>query len=625
MQRSDPGIDKENRVSHQSLSEAFSQYKRGEMDRRTFAHLAIAAGLSVPVVTMITNQVSAQSSPASTDLTNDDKPHAGTENQERGAGGELKLIQWQAPTQLSPHVSSGVKDYLAALPVVEPLIHYLTDARMVPNLITRVPSVENGLLNEDLTEVTIELLPDLLWSDGEPVTSADVEFTINWVLDKENASSSYSQFETIDHVEIIDDKTIKVVFANPNPFWMNPFAGTSTGYLYPKHILEGGKEAHDAFLSAPIGTGPYKIESFSANDEVRYVINENYREPNKPFFSSIYLKGGGDPAAAARAVIQTGEYDFAWYLQTEISVLTEMESDDSPGRVIPYSAATVERIHFQFADPRTEVNGQPAEMNTPNPRLADKAVREAIGTAINRQLIVDEFYGDDMSVAVNIVQGDPLTYSQNTSYSYDPDKANKILDDAGWVLNDGVREKDGVKLDLTYATETNALSQKTQAVVKANLEEIGIQVQLESIDPGMFYDASAGNTLNLNHFYWDMDMWKSVPPSPRPITFMNNWYSGENLDNISQESNGWSAGNTQRYISEDFDSLYLAALEETDPEALADLFIQMNDHLIENFVIVPLVVVGTPRGMSKRLREENISLAPFSYDYWNIANWNTVE
>ena len=469
------------------------------------------------------------------------------------------------------------------------------------------------------------MLPDLIWNDGTPVTSAVVEFTINWFLDKENASTSYSQFETIDHVEIIDDKTIKVVFTNPNPFWMNPFAGTSTGYLYPKHILEGGKEAHDAFLSAPVGTGPYKIESFTPNDEVRYVINEHYREPNKPFFSSIYLKGGGDPAAAARAVIQTGEYDFAWYLQAEISVLTEMESDDAPGQVIPYSAATVERIHFQFADPRTEVDGQPAEVNTPNPRLSDPAVREAIATAINRQLIVDEFYGDDMSVAVNIVQGDPLTYSENTSYTFDPDKARQILDDAGWALNDGVREKDGVKLDLTYATETNALSQKTQAVVKANLEDIGIQVQLESIDPGMFYDASAGNTLNLNHFYWDMNMWKSVPPSPRPITFMNNWYSGENLDNISQESNGWSANNTQRYISEEFDALYLAALEETNPEALADLFIQMNDHLIQNFVIVPLVVVGTPRGMSKRLREENISLAPFSYDYWNIANWNTVE
>ena len=71
--------------------------------------------------------------------------------------------------------------------------------------------------------------------------------------------------------------------------------------------------------------------------------------------------------------------------------------------------------------------------------------------------------------------------------------------------------------------------------------------------------------------------------------------------------------------------VFLAALEETDPDALAELFIQMNDHLIEIFVIVPLVVVGTPRGMSKRLREENISLAPFSYDYWNIANWNTVE
>ncbi len=610
---------------HTTLQSVFQAFSRGDISRRQFVQQASALGLGVAAISFLAERAEAhQATPEATPAVAPERPSTGTENQERGAGGELRIIQWQAPTQLSPHVSTGVKDYLAALPVVEPLIHYLTDAQMYPNLITQVPSQQNGMLNDDLTEVTLELLPDLLWNDGTPVTSADIDFTINWVLNPDNAASSYAQFETIESVEIVDERTAKVTFKAPNPFWMTPFAGTTTGYLYPKHVLEAGPEAHDQFLSNPVGTGPYIVESFTPNDEIRYTVNDHYREPNKPFFSSIYLKGGGDPAAAARAVVQTGEYDFAWYLQAEIDVLKEMESDDSPGQIIPYMAATVERLNFQFADPLTDVDGQKSEVNTPNPRLADPAVRQAIAMGINRQIIRDQFYGEDMSVAVNIVQGDPLTYSENTEYIYDPEAAAQVLEDAGWVIEDGVRTKDGVKLELTYATETNAISQKTQTVVKANLEEIGFRVTLESIDPGMFYDGSAGNDLNLNHFYWDMCMYKSVPASPRPISFMSNWYAGADGANIAQQSNGWSGVNNSRYQSEDYDALYESALQETDADALAELFIQMNDHLVLNHVLVPLILVGTPRGMSKRLREENISLAPFSYDYWNIANWNTV-
>jgi peptide/nickel transport system substrate-binding protein len=406
---------------------------------------------------------------------------------------------------------------------------------------------------------------------------------------------------------------------------MTPFTGTSTGYVYPKHVLEGGREAHDAFLSAPIGTGPFVVESFTPNDQVIYIANENYREPNKPYFSRIQLKGGGDPASAARSVLQTGEFHYAWYLQTETSVLESLESEDGPGRVIPYPGATVERININFSDPHTEVDGQRSEMNTPHPFLTDPAVREAMATAIDRQLILDELYGEDMSVAVNILQGDPTVYSPNTSWEYNPAEAAQILEDAGWVLDGDVRAKDGVRLEMTYATETNPLSQKTQAIVKSNLDAVGFSVQIEQIDPGVFYDGSAGNDQNLSHFYWDLNMFKSVPSGPRPISFMETWYAGPNGENIAQASNDWTGGNIQRWKSEEYDALFESAQVEPDPDKLIDIFIGMNDIVILEHVIIPLILVGTPRGMSRQLRYENIQLAPFSYDYWNIANWNFAE
>jgi peptide/nickel transport system substrate-binding protein len=623
------------------LHDLYESFTSGSIDRREFMRRSSLLGVSTAGALFLANTAGAVASggstrngaafiaqdatPGASPTAGTARPSVGTEGQERGAGGDLNLLQWQAPTLLSPHVATGVKDILGSILVVEPLIHYLPDATLIPNLVTEVPSVENGLLAEDLSEVTLNLLPDVLWSDGEPFTANDVAFTVEWVKDAANNSVNIGIFESIDTVEVIDDLTAKVTFTGPNPFWFDPFAGTSTGFVYPKHVLESGPEAHDAFLSAPIGTGPYKVDSFTPNDNAVYVINENYREPNKPFFAKVNLKGGGDAPAAARAVLQTGEYDFAWNLQVEPDILAGMAADDAPGIAMPYPGVTVERINMNFSDPNTEVNGQRSEVNTPHPYLTDDAVRQAIFSAVDRQLIADSFYGGGQQPATNILNGDPLTDSPNTSWEYNPEAAAQILEDAGWVMDGDVRAKDGVQLSGVYATSVNSVRQKTQAVVKSNLEAIGFKIQLEQIDAGIYFDGSAGTEQNINHFYWDFNMFQSVPNSPRPISYMETWYAGPDNVNVAQAANEWNGQNQSRWVNADYDAAYEAAETEIDPEKLAGLFIEMNDLVINNYVTVPLVIVGSPRGVSKRLRPDNIALAPFSYDYWNIANWNFAE
>lgn len=552
------------------------------------------------------------------------RPQENTEGQTRGEGGELRLIQWQAPTLMSPHVSSGTKEFLAAQMVLEPLIHYTPEAIMIPNLLTEVPSVEAGSLAEDLTWVELSVIPDVTWSDGTPLTSADIAFTIDWVLNTDNNSVNFSSYEAISGHEIIDDLTIRVTFASPNPFWFDPFAGTSTGIVYPKHVLEV-EGAHDTFITSPIGTGPYVVESFTPNDEAIYVVNENYREPNKPFFDRVYLKGGGDAAAAARAVLQTGEFHYAWNIVLEPDVLAQMQTDDGPGEilVVPGVSVSVERVNLQFADPWTEVDGQRSEMNTPHPFLTDPAVREAIFYAVNRQQIVDAFYGEGNEVATNIVYGDEPVISTNTFYEYDKEKAMQILEDAGWVLNDsGVREKDGVQLDVVYATSINAVRQKIQSVVKANLDEVGFRIQLEQVDAGLYFDASAGTDENIYKFYWDFNQFQSVPNNPRALSFLNGWYAGKDNANVAQASNAWNGGNTQRWINADYDAAYEAAMVETDAERLTELFVEMNDLVMLDHAVLPIVLTNNARVIDRRLNKNNIARAAFSYDYWNIANWN---
>ena len=554
------------------------------------------------------------------------RPQENTEGQTRGEGGELRLIQWQAPTLMSPHVSSGTKEFLAAQMVLEPLIHYTPEAIMIPNLLTEVPSVEAGSLAEDLTWVELSVIPDVTWSDGTPLTSADIAFTIDWVLNTDNNSVNFSSYEAISGHEIIDDLKIRVTFASPNPFWFDPFAGTSTGIVYPKHVLEV-EGAHDTFITSPIGTGPYVVESFTPNDEAIYVVNENYREPNKPFFDRVYLKGGGDAAAAARAVLQTGEFHYAWNIVLEPDVLAQMQTDDGPGEilVVPGVSVSVERVNLQFADPWTEVDGQRSEMNTPHPFLTDPAVREAIFYAVNRQQIVDAFYGEGNEVATNIVYGDEPVISTNTFYEYDKEKAMQILEDAGWVLNDsGVREKDGVQLDVVYATSINAVRQKIQSVVKANLDEVGFRIQLEQVDAGLYFDASAGTDENIYKFYWDFNQFQSVPNNPRALSFLNGWYAGKDNANVAQASNAWNGGNTQRWINADYDAAYEAAMVETDAERLTELFVEMNDLVMLDHAVLPIVLTNNARVIDRRLNKNNIARAAFSYDYWNIANWNWI-
>ena len=268
---------------------------------------------------------------------------------------------------------------------------------------------------------------------------------------------------------------MQVFFAEPNATWFQPHAGSEFGFVYPKHVLdvEDGKAAHDAFLLNPVGTGPYKAESFSPNDQVIYVINENYREPNKPYFERVNLKGGGDAASAARAVLQTGDYDYAWNLQVEPQILAELEQGGKGVVEASRAATSVERLMIQFADPNTEVDGERAKLGTVNPTMSDKAVRQALNLAVQRDVISHQLYaGEEFEPpTANILAGIPAMESPNTSWEFNIEEAKRILEEAGWTMQGDVRAKDGVELNITFVTSINPVRQKEQAIIKQALDE----------------------------------------------------------------------------------------------------------------------------------------------------------
>lgn len=132
---------------------------------------------------------------------------------ERGSDGTVNIIYWQAPSILNPFLSGGTKDVESASLVIEPLARYNETGEMVPFLASEIPTVANGGVSEDLTQITWKIAPGLLWSDGTPLTSADVKFTAEYCMHPEGGCAQLAFFDGVESVETVDDLTVKVTFS----------------------------------------------------------------------------------------------------------------------------------------------------------------------------------------------------------------------------------------------------------------------------------------------------------------------------------------------------------------------------------------------------------------------------
>jgi peptide/nickel transport system substrate-binding protein len=609
-----------------SLRDLVTRYQAGALSRRQFVTAAGALGIGAATVSVLAGPVAAQdASPEAAAASS--APAFGTGNQERGAGGELRIIQPQAPTVLAAHSATGSKDAYAGGLVLEPLLGYLQDGSLTPILAASVPSTDDGSVAADLTTVTFTLKDGVTWSDGEPFTANDVVFTWQWVTNPTNASINAETWAVISNIEAVDDLTAKVTFSGPQVAWFEPFTGSDWGVIYPAHAFgDDVNNPNDDFLSFPLGTGPFKVDAFTPNDAGQFSMNENYREPTKPFFASVAFKGGGDAVSAGRAVVQTGDYDYAWNVQAEPEIIEQLRESGDQGVILQKVDTTVESFYLNFSDPKAEIDGQRSQKDTPNPVLSDKAVRDALNLAIDRALISEQFYGDAELAEANVLAGNPFFTSPNTSWAFDLDQAAQVLEEGGWTLDGDVRKKDGVELALSYATPINQVRQKTQVVVKDNLEEIGFKIEIVQVDPGVFFDSAPGNDQTFQHFYWDMATISSGPSSAIPVSWLNKWYAGADGANISQAENEWTKSNIQRWQNAEFDALYEQLLVAASMEEAQGLLIAMNDLVIGEVAVIPIVLRPFFNAVSNRLREENIGNENgFASPYWNIANWNLAD
>jgi peptide/nickel transport system substrate-binding protein len=539
-------------------------------------------------------------------------------------GGVLKLLWWQAPTILNSHLSQGTKDFDASTPVLEPLAAMGPDGKPVPRLAAEVPTVDNGGVSKDLKTVTWKLKQGVKWSDGSDFTADDVVFTYQYIADKATAATTAETAEGVESVEAKDPYTVVVTWKEPNPNPYQLFVSTLGHIIQKKQFKDYmGEKAKDAPGNLkPIGTGPYKVVDFKPGDVVIYEANELYREKGKPFFKQVQLKGGGDATSAARAVFQTGDVDYAWNLQVEATVLKQL-MEGGKGELVTAVSPNVERLLINFADPNKEVNGARSEPSTKHPFLSDLKVRQALAMACDRKTIADQLYGAGLAgeATTNIITAPPKYNSPNTAKmdiaQFDIAKANQLLDEAGWTKgSDGIRQKNGVKMKILYQTTINPVRQKTQDIIKKGWEQLGIQVELKPVDAKVFFSSDPGNPDTAAKFYADIEMFTDGSEQPDQTNYLADWTTQQ----IAQKSNEWRGNNYERYSNPQYDDLYAQYAKETDDDKRTAMVIKLNDILISDVVIIPLVARKAPvSGRSKQL--QGIVPNPWESELWNIADW----
>ncbi len=543
---------------------------------------------------------------------------------ERGSDGEVKIIYWQAPSIMTPYLSGGTKDLEAASLVLEPLARYNETGAMVPWLVDVVPTVENGGVSEDLTSITWKLKEGLKWSDGTDVTSEDVKFTWEYCTAEGGGCAQSEKFLDVTDVETPDAQTVVVKFGVAKPFPYGPFVGAQSAVLQKAQFKDcmGPKmpECTDANFR-PIGTGPFVVTDFRPNDVVQLEANPHYRDPAKPAFAKVTLKGGGDATSAGRSVLETGEYDYAWNLQLAPEVLANMEAAGK-GEIVSGFGTLVERIMVNMTDPSASLGDERGTAAHPHPFLSDINVRKALSMAIDRALLTEIGYGDAGRPTCNVLPA-PEIYASTANDAclvQDVAGANKLLEDAGWIKGgDGVRAKDGVRLSMLFQSSTNAVRQDFQALIKQWWSEIGVETELRNIDGSVFFGGDPGSPDTFQKFWADVEMYANNFDGTDPEAYMANWA----CDQAPRPETQWQGNNMPRFCSEEYEALIAQMAGTGDINKRAELAKAMNDMLMQAYVIIPLVDRGRVSAHSNSLG--GVVLNTWDSELWNAADWHRVK
>jgi peptide/nickel transport system substrate-binding protein len=473
------------------------------------------------------------------------------------------------------------------------------DLETVPVLLTEVPSVENGGVSEDGLTLTFHLRDDIVWSDGEPITSADFIFTQNMIMDPANTVSTTYPNDLVTNISAPDDRTVVMEFEEPFAAWQAYF----WRYLLPEHVLgpvfeaEGTLDSAEWNLAPTVGAGPYVFDEWESGSFARFVRNENYwGEP--PIIDEIFIRFVPDDASQV-AALRNGEGDLGTFI-----AYSDIPSLEDAG-------VEVQAVPSGYAEGWFPYLGEDG-----NPALQDVRVRQALAYGFDRASLVDDLLLGLTEPAATLWDDTPYVDPTIEPYPYDPARAEELLDEAGWVdtNGDGTRDKDGVELVLLHGTTTREIRQDAQAVAQQQLAEIGVGLEIVNYDADIFFagyaDDGPAATGQLDVFEWS-----DAPFYPDPDHYY--WLCSEIPTEDYPEGGNW-----QRICDEELDGMFQEQATMLNYDERVALFHEITRYMYDQVYWLGLWKDPDIWAFSSRLQQGPMSgPSPF----YSIATWDIAE
>ncbi|EEB82848.1 peptide ABC transporter substrate-binding protein [Roseobacter sp. GAI101] len=504
--------------------------------------------------------------------------------------GQIVVGVSQEPTVFNPLMPRIEVDDGVQLSLFDALVRISPDGEFVPALASEVPTIDNGGLSEDGLTWTFKLRDDVKWHDGEPFTAEDVKFTLELIVDPNFQSWRTTGHSLIRDIEVVSPTEIKWRMEEPFAPYMSILVETM---MVPKHILGPLEDRNTApFNQAPVGTGAFKWGSRKAGDNLELVANEEYFGEG-PYIERLIYKYIPD-LTVLYTQFKSGDIDII--SNQYISPDNYAEAKALTGKVVEVvPSSTVESVF----------------LNMEKPQFQDPAVREAIYSAIDKQTIIDALYYGLPTPAESYLPQQSFYYNPDLpKHAFDIEKANTLLDDAGWVPgDDGVRAKDGVRLSFSNSTTSgNHLREQTQQFMQQTLGQIGIEMTIENLPPAVMWGE-----------YWSMSKFDSVIVG---IVFT----TGADADVTVRFSSdaipaqGGRGSNTGQYKNTQVDKLLQEAGQIFDQQKRKDIYREVQEIVRGDLPLLPLFQYATVRGHKEGIKgiEPNINTR---IDTWNASQY----
>jgi len=511
-------------------------------------------------------------------------------------GGTMVFPIYQDPGQLNPYLLATGETALIAKSIYEGLVDIGPDSQYYPRLASELPTKENGGVSDDGLTVTWKLRDNVTWSDGEPFTSSDVEFTWEAVAHADSVAYKRSQgWDLIRSIEAPDEHTVVVRYGEYFYNYLDQFSGYEAAIL-PRHACGApGQMPEWDCNRQPVGTGPFVLEEWRPGESLTLGRNPNYREVGKPYLERIVFPVVPDETVR-KAMLENGEGDAMLWLNFEHA--DEMKT--AGVRVTAGSDMWVLRMGFNLS------NG--GELDSPHPILSDKRVRKAIQLAVDPNLI-NEGVLNGMGVVMPHELFRGSTACPKPELIYSKEAAKSLLEGAGWVDQDGdgtrechgcLHAEDGYRMSMEIITSPDppTYSRMIQ-VITDELSSVGIELRPSTPDT-MWERYESGD--------FDIGFWDDGYTSD-PLSLIGTYYSSASIP----------VNNFFRFTDSEFDRLFAKVRTIQDPVERLEVFCEIDRLLFDQVPVVWLSVMPYPDAFSGRMSGWQAN--PNDYMTWDIADW----